>query len=536
MDTNRTVSGKQSAWLQAFALVLITNLLYFRCLAYPFTWDDDTHLTTNLLTQPGGLWRSWFTSEQPNYWPVTWTAFWLQLKAWGLQPLPYRVLNVQLHVGCALLCWRIVKRLEVPGAWLGALLFAVHPVNVESVAWITQLKTLLSTFFFFVSMLGYLMYVETKRVRWYWVTIAAFALGLLAKSGVAVLPAVLLVLLWRKQGAPSIKKFAPGLLVLFAMAFAQVCLEIWFQTYRAAGTVTVRNDDLLARIVGVGQIAWFYLYKAVWPLELSFVYPRWKLDGTDPVQHLPNLLLVLAVYAVWKLRTRYGVGPLAGVLYYLITLSPLLGLVTVFFFRYSYVADHYQYASLIAVTAGIAAALHQLAMKRGSYALVARAGQLLLVAGLVLLSWNQQGIYRTTESLWRDTLVHNPEASIAHNNLGNIMLFEQKKPEDAVRHYARSLELTPDNHNLYTNLSFALLQTGNPAAAEKVTSHVLARHPNFAEGYAALGDVYTVTDNTTAAMEAYRRAFTLNPKLAVAKQRWQELHEAQATSATVSAN
>lgn len=187
---------KHRTALAGMALVLISFIPYLPAIKCGYVWDDDTHLTKNIVLQENGLYRSWFTKEQRMYWPVTWTSFWLEYQIWGLNPLGYHVVNILLHTLCVLLIWRLLDRLKIPGAWLAALIFGLHPVNVESVAWITQRKNLLSMLFFLTALLMYVQFDKNGQRRLYWLAVLSFLLGMLSKGAIVPMPVVILMLVW----------------------------------------------------------------------------------------------------------------------------------------------------------------------------------------------------------------------------------------------------------------------------------------------------------------------------------------------------
>lgn len=330
------------------ALILaLTALAYLPALEAGFVWDDDTHLTANLLLEEHGLRDSWLTTRPLNYWPLTSTAFWVENRIWGLEPRGYHAVNVLLHAGNAVLAWLLLLRLGVPGALACALLFALHPVNAESVAWVAQRKTLLSLCFAELSLLAYLAFEEDGgRLRYLW-SLGAFALALLGKGSTVTLPLVILLCLWwlrGRLGAADVRRTLPH----FAVAAVMSAVEIWFQYTRAMGGDAVPAESLLARAARAGWVVWFYLSKALFPVDLSLVYPRWEIDPGSVAAWLPDLALAAAFWLAWRQRAGAGRAVLFALAAYVAMLLPFLGFLDIYFFHYSLVADHYQYGAILA--------------------------------------------------------------------------------------------------------------------------------------------------------------------------------------------
>ncbi len=328
----------------------IIVLAYIPALKAGFVWDDDTTLTNNIVFQPNGLYRSWFTTEQFNYWPITWTSYWFEHFLWKENPTGYHATNILIHALCTLMLWRILVRLKIPMALPMTLIFAVHPVNVESVAWIAQRKTILAMLFFLSSLAAYLKFDRTNKRQWYWSSIGLFVLAVLSKGTVVALPVVILMCVWWLRS--SIKRLdVVRSLPFFVIAAVSSALEIWFQYNKAIATDIVRIDSLAARIAGAGTAVGFYIYKALIPVHLAFIYPRWQIDPAKWYSWIPDIAL-LAVFGIsWRYRRNWGRPVLFALGYFIVMLVPILGFFNTYFMRYSLVADHYQYAAIIGVIA-----------------------------------------------------------------------------------------------------------------------------------------------------------------------------------------
>ncbi len=359
--------------LIGFALIaVVAGIVYWPSLTGGFLWDDDLLLTGSPLVKAAdGLYRMWFTTEPVDYWPLTNSSFWLEWRLWGMNPIGYHVTNVLLHIANAALAWAILRRLQIPGAFFAALIFVAHPVNVESVAWIAQRKNTLSMLFFLLSILWYLKHDNDDehthapgRARWYGLSLLAFVLAMLSKGSVAVLPPMLLLLAWWQRRA-----IAPRDLVrtvpFFAVAAGLSLVNMWVQAYGAPEVV--RHATLVERALGAGAVLWFYVWKAVLPINLAFVYPQWTINATDLRWWLPLLAAVLVTgFLVWRRDTTWGRPALFAWAFYGLALAPVMGFVDVYFMKYSLVADHYQYIALLAVSACAGALIDRLISRLAS--------------------------------------------------------------------------------------------------------------------------------------------------------------------------
>ena len=464
---------------QAVLLLAVTALAYLPVLNAGFIWNDDDLTEILALIDRGGLSAVWFSSEAFNYWPMTWTSYWIEHQVFGTDPasgLPYptsyHVVNVLLHAAASLLLWRVLARLEIPAAWLVAAVFAVHPVNVESVAWITQRKNVLAMVFYLVALCQFLEFEQTSRPTRYLAALGAFLLAMLSKGAVVAMPLLLLLLAWWRRGRVTRSDLVRSLPFL-AVAVVMSAAEIWFQQVKAIGGETIRDAGIAERVMATGPIAWFYLQKALLPLELAFVYPLWQFDPSNALQWLP-LFAGLGVLGVLAWATRAGLprGPLAAVLYTLLSLGPVLGLVDIYFFRYSLVADHYLYVAMPGIIALIIGGAAQLARIRHVDQLTLRVVSIGLLTVLVGLTWQRVGIYQSPQRLWHDTLARNPGCWLAHNQLANLVKSSQKV-DDARGHYLSALELIErqfghghvETARVHNNLGMLLGQASRGAAS-----------------------------------------------------------------------
>lgn len=443
-----------------FVLIVICYLPATRA---GFIWDDDFLLTANpLVHAPDGLLRLWRGTETWDYYPVTMTSFWIEWRLWRTNPVGYHVTNVLLHALGSVLVWRVLRRLEVRGAWLSALLFAIHPVCVESVVWVAERKNTLSIVFAAVAVLLYLDAERTARGPRYLLAIVAFALALLTKTAVVMLPVALLLGAWYQRARITRRDWLRSL-PFFALSGALGLLTLWFNHYRGAvPTSSVYLGGFGERLAGAGQSLLFYLSKAIVPVHLTMIYPRGDPTAAGPWSLAPALIVVVAVAAFWRYRRSWGRPALFGFGYFALMLLPVLGFWPMRYLVHSTVADHLQYFALVGpVALGVAAgtrAREAAPRARGAIMVLG----ILVTATLGLLTWQQQQIYRDAETLWRDTIAKNPAAWGAHANLAFTLATEGKSLEESVSAYRIALRLKPDWPPTLNGLAWLLATSRDP--------------------------------------------------------------------------
>jgi tetratricopeptide (TPR) repeat protein len=484
-------------------------LAYLPALRGGFVWDDDAYVTANrALRSLGGLWRIWFEpSSALSYYPLTFTSLWLDYQLWGARPFGYHLVNVLLHGLNAVLVWRLLERLHVPGARLAAALFALHPVHVESVAWITERKNVLSGAFYLGALLAWPGLASTgdeaSNRRRYVVALALFAAALLAKTVTCTLPAAVLVIGWWRRGTlewRDVRRTLP----LFALGGLLAATTVWVERQHAAGIDWELSP--VERVLIAGRALWFYVGKLLWPTSLTFSYPRWDIDDGVGWQYLFPLAALAVGIALLAGRHRLGRGPFAAMLFFVLTVAPALGFVDVFPFRYSFVADHFQYlASLGPITLAAAA----VASMRVDVNL-RRVVPVGVLAVLALLTWRQAGIYRDLETLWRDTLAKNPGSWMAHNNLG-LLLADRGQFAAAEAHYRAAIGLQGEDAFARNNLGNLLARQGDYAAATREFAAVLESEPNNPEAHNNLGNALAMQGRLAEAMEHWAHAIRVRP-------------------------
>lgn len=486
------VAKPRPLFVPGLVLAGLALLAYLPALGGTFLWDDDNFLTANpLIHAADGLRRFWLTGQAADYWPLTSSTLWAEWRLWGLHPLGYHATNIALHLVCVLLLWRVLARLGVPGAFWGALLFAVHPVNVESVAWITQRKNLVAMVFFLLSVRWFL--AGERDYRWRAPSVVAFALAMLGKGSVAPLPLVLAgIIAWRRRlRGRDFRDLAPYFVIAVVLAWVNVRFETHdYAPFRTAG--------FLERLLGAAAAIWFYLGKALWPADLSFVYPQWTIRIGDPAWWAPLAAAAGLTAVLWRFRRRsaWVRGGLFAWGYFCVMLGPALGFTDVGFMKFSLVADHYQHLALLGVTAFAGAALAAgVARLDPALRFLGWAGAGLAAAILLGLTVRQNRIYADPERLYSVALERSPASALAHNNLGVVLAEQPGRQREAEAQFAAAMQADPAMAEAHYNLGNLLVRApdGLPravdefAAAVRLNPRVAALRNNLGRALAASG-------------------------------------------------
>jgi tetratricopeptide (TPR) repeat protein len=527
---------------------------YWPALLGGLVWDDLAHVTRRDLQSLAGLRRIWFDLHATQqYYPVLHSAFWIEHRLWGDANLGYHLLNVALHSVAAGLLVLLLRRLKVPGALLAGTIFLVHPVCVESVAWISEQKNTLSLVFYLWSALAYLRFDDERErtqgggasaARVYVQALALFVLALLTKSVCATLPAALLVIFWWKRGRLSWRRDVLCLVPWFALAIFSGLFTAWVER-RYNGAIGSDFELTLARrFLLSGRIIWFYLGKLLWPTRLAFIYPHWDIKSAGAAWTAYWAAAVALTAVLWWCRVRWR-GPLAAWLFFVGSLFPALGFFNVYPFLYSYVADHFQYLPSLGIfTAAAAGFALWLARRPPGVRAAARFLCAGLVATLALLSREQSRNYRDVTALYTATIAQNPDCFLAHNNLGiefertgraaeaeaeyraaiaskpdlaeahynlgHLCLRLQGRGEDAIAEFQEALRLKPDYPEAHDNLGTALAQLpGRSEDAIAQYREALRLRPDYPEAQSNLGIVLCSMGRTSEAIPHFEAALRL---------------------------
>jgi len=503
------------ALIFAVVVAAVTIFAYRPAWHGGFLWDDDDYIINNeLLTAPHGWQRIWFSLDSPSqYFPLTYSTFRIEHALWGLNTTGYHWVNLLLHVGNALLVWAVLARLGVPGAWMAAAIFALHPVQVESVAWITERKNVLMGFFFLLTLVAWIAFVD-KRTRRPWIfyclALILYVLALSAKTTACTLPAALFLILWLQKKPITMRRLMQ-IVPFVVLGVGMGLLAVWWERYhqgtnRAVFTFLSPVD----RILVASRAVWFYLSKIFWPSNLTFIYPRWNISPADLLDYIWLLAGIAACVAIYFLRRYFGRSVEVAAAFFVATLSPVLGFIMLFTFRYTFVADHYQYLACIGPVALASAGIVSLSDKFTQYRAVIVSAALLIVACLGTLTWRQAATYTDIETLWRTTLAKNPECWMAHTNIG-LVLFHKGQIDDAIAHYRSALQMQPDWWDAEYNLGTALVAKGQVDEAILHCEKAVAMRPTDPDAQVSLANLLLQKGRIDEAIAHYQKAIAVRP-------------------------
>ena len=496
------------------ALLLATLAVYQPAWHGGLLWDDDAHVTEAALRSWDGLRRIWFDlGATQQYYPFVHSAFWVMHRLWGDGTTGYHLVNILLHALSACLVAVILRRLRIPGAALAAAIFAVHPAHVESVAWITELKNTLSGALYLGATLAYLRFDENRSRRAYALAAGLLALALASKTVTATWPAAMLVVAWWRRGPIDWRRDALPLGPFVVVGAASGLLTAWVEHTFIGAQGAEFQFTLIERALIAGRAIWFYLGTLLWPANVMFVYPKWNIRQDVWWQYLYPLAALVLLVACWAWRRRSR-APLAALLLFVITLAPALGFVNVYPFRFSFVADHFQYLASIAVIAFVAAGI-AIATRRyaGAGTFVNAAVVLIVAAPLAGLSWSESHQYADAETLYRTTIERNPGAWMAHHNLAAIKARGSAADvEVAVAHAMEAIRLNPTEADAHNTLGIALQRQGRLEEAGAQYSAAIGLRPGRASAYNNLGTVRQAQGRLEEAAGRYAEAVRLEPR------------------------
>jgi tetratricopeptide (TPR) repeat protein len=506
-------------------IIVASLVVYTPSMHGGYIWDDDVYVENNaLLSSPSGLWNIWMGKGVPSqYVPMVYTSFRLEYSLWQLRPFGYHLTNILLHAFNASLIWLLLYRLRVNGAWFASAIFALHPVHVESVAWITERKNVLSLFFCLLSAAAYFKYAfdsdekltKGRRETFYQLSIFLFLCGLASKAVMCCFPVLLLIILWWKRGRIILKDIR-DLSRFFVLGLGWGLFIVWWEN-KYLGTSKVEFDlSAIERILLASRALWFYLGKLFYPVGLTFSYPKWNIEETNPLHYTWLFLCLVTIWCIWHWREKLQRGPAAAIAFFVIALSPMLGFFSLYTFVYTYVADHYQYvASIGPITLFVSAGC--IAVNRlGKYAngiSVASIALILLILGT--LTWRQCQIYKDRETLWQDTIQKNPDSFMAHLNLGTEY-YRQNRLDEAISQLKQGLKLSPDRAKAYNSLGAVFLKKGNLDEAVSYFRLALQVKPDYVGAYNNLGLAFYEQSRFSEAINYFQRALQIAPEFAEA--------------------
>ena len=394
-------------------------------------------------------------------------------------------------------------RLAVPWAWVAAAVFAVHPVHVESVAWMIERKDVLSGLFYLAAAIAWVRFVETPRPGRYVLALLLFVAGLLSKSVVVTLPAALLIWHWWKQGRVTVtdlQRLAPFFVVGLCITLA----DLWL--YYTSRSPLALDYSLIERGLIAARALWFYAGKLFWPTDLAIIYPLWDIRVGDPLAWTYVAAAVALAVFLWIGCHRLGRGPLAGVLFFAVTLSPVLGFVDYGYMRVALVADRFQYLAAGGVMAMVAAAA---ARGVGSLPGSWRTGAQGLVAVILVLfgamTWRQAGAYQNEITFYSHVVSVNPRQTFSHRRR-TVGLAQAGRLEESLVAGRFAVEQLPDSADAHTALGFALLKLSRFGEAEKSVRRALEINSRDKFALMTMGELARLQGRPEAALEWYRAA------------------------------
>jgi protein O-mannosyl-transferase len=541
--------SKNSIFWGGFGLAALVILTYLPAVRGGFIWDDDSHLTQNpCIIGPLGFKGIW-TSPSAVYYPLVLTSFWIGHALWGFNPLPYHLVNILMHAACGVLLWRVLRALRLRGAWLGAMLWALHPAQAESAAWITELKNTQSCLFYLLAILFFVTWRapktgEKSSSAHYALALVCAVLAILSKSSTVMLPVVMGLCAWWMEGRwrwSNILALAP----LFLISAAGGAWTIWEQQFHSGALGPEWHHTLPERVVIAGKVIWFYLGKLIWPHPLIFIYPRWRIDATRPAAFLPTLAAAVLLVTLWWRRDGRARPLFFAFGYFVVSLLPVLGFFRVYFFRYSYVSDHFQYLAgmgPLALAGGAIMGAVDFCKSESRWLKPAVVGALAL--GAAALTWQHEQVFQNPTTLWTRTLEENPDATLARVNLAaefvdaghpaealaqskmflddysddptvlNIMgsaNLELGHLDAAIDYFQKSIAKKADDPRPWYNLGLAMAQKGRMDRAEMLLEKAAALDPGAADVHYQLAILLLRRHQDREAASHLRRCLEINP-------------------------
>ncbi len=517
-------------WIWGLLLIILALAAYSPATRCGFIWDDDDHITANpVIVGPLGLKEIW-TTTHARICPLVQTVWLMEHKFWGLDPQPYHLVNILMHAAAALVLWRVLLQMKVPGAWLGAAIWMLHPVQVESAAWITEMKNTQCAFFFLLSILFYSKSRSQQAPSsWHYILTLLFgAMAIASKSAAMVLPLVLVLCGWWMDGRWRWRRSLIQMGPLFLLSALSGLMSVWSRNVEGSGEGQKWALDWLLRLPVAGKALWFYLGKLIWPQPLVMIYPRWELNAANPLIWLPAVAAALLTILLWRNRSgRSGRAFFMAWSCFVIGLLPVLGLLTHGFLKFSFVADHFQYLACVAPLALIGAGISQFLDRfNDQNPWIKPSLCALLLTTLGALTWRQCHIYQNEETLWTATLKNNPACWVGHNNLGAYIMSRpghETRYDEAAAHYLKAIEIKPDCDRAFLNLGILLREKGQFNEAITALQKALDINPRLAQAHLNMALCYEQTGRMEDARSHFQKTVELNPDNAFARKKLEAL-------------
>jgi tetratricopeptide (TPR) repeat protein len=530
-------TASTSTLLKAAAIILVGAWIYWPAIHGGWIWDDGAEIAHNpVIRDPEGLAKIWVSPATPDYFPLKTTLQWFLWRIWGENTEAYHLLTLGLHLADALLFWRLLKRLGLRFAWLGGLLFVVHPIVVESVAWIAELKNTLSLAFLLAAMIAYVDYDDessassaaksSRAQAAYLRSLLLFLLAVLSKSSVVMFPFVLLLYAWWKRTRIS-KSDLVGSIPFFAVSLILGIVTISFQQHRALASWTIPLGGWDSRIACAGVALAFYVWKCALPFDLLPMYPQWSVAPPSLLQFAPWFVVALLLGWFWTRRATWGRHLLFGVGFFILNLLPVLGFVSMAYMHIAWVADHFVYLPVLGLigvaVAGAGRLADRIDSRPPSLRLFAIGTVSVLLGALAWQSRTHAARYGDEEALWTYTLNKNPGAWMAHINLGQF--FGQTGRSDiALEQYSDALRIRPDLPEAYYNRGSTLAQMGRVPEAIGDFDQALRLQPDSVDVHINLGNALARSGRMREAINHYEEALRIQPDAVDARNYLAEAH------------
>lgn len=507
--------------LQIIIIVAIGLWIFWPVLHGDWLWDDDFDISKNTVIQdPGGLWKIWFKpGSLLDYYPIKASVQWVQWQLWGTDTFGYHLTNVILHIANGLLVWRLLGKLGIRLAWLGGLLFVIHPVTVESVAWMAELKNTLSLFPFLLAMCAFIDYEDRKQAKDYFLALAFFLVAMLCKTTMTLFPIVILLYIWWKRGGiewHDLKISSPFFIVSFTLGLVTVFVGKWYQQFNHRVSIDVPIGDAFSRFALAGQSIAVYFSKCVLPVHMSPSYPKWSVDSSSPLSFLPWLVLCGVAFWLWTKRMSWGRHALLGLGFFLINLLLFIGFISISYMRFTWVMDHFLYIPIIGLIGLTVAAFGKIKDQLSSATRPIGVGFVTIL--MALLAWESHAyaqIFINQETLFTYVLKGNPVALLAHQNLGKIFS-DTGRLDKAIEEYQTFLMISPNDAEIRISLGNALDRIGRSDEAMEQYKEASRLSPESALPYYNLGNIYMKTDRLPEAVRQYEQALKISPDFAEA--------------------
>jgi tetratricopeptide (TPR) repeat protein len=508
-------------FLQALVITAAVLWIYWPALHGGWLWDDRELISENdLIRDPAGLWKIWFApGGQIDYYPVKSSIQWLQWHLWGLDTLGYHLTNIVLHILSALLVWRLLGKFKLRLAWLGGLIFAVHPVQVESVAWIAEFKNTLSLPLLLLAMCAWIDFEERAKSKDYWLALGLFFVAMLCKLSVVLFPLVILLYAWWRRGRigwNDLKARAPFFVVSLLLGLITIASGIYAVRFNQPDPGVMPVGGLLARLLAAGLSLSFCFSKSFLPVELLPIYPKWPIDPSSPVQYLPWLVLGGVICWLWTKRRSWGRHALLGLGFFLINLAPCPGFIPAPDMAFTWVMDHFLYLPIIGLIGLTVAALGRIEIQLPAPFRFYGIG--LVSVALALMTFASHGyaaLYLNSETLWTYEIRHDPGTYLAYNNLG-FSLEQAGRLSEATDQYEQALRLKPNYAVAHYNLGLALQHAGRSSEAMDQFGQALRIDPNDSGAHYNLGIALQQAGRVPEATEQFAQAVRIKPDYAEA--------------------